>query len=66
MLPSEDYLDFNALTEKINDLAPDAQQLLHTLNDRATELKVTIDRVNDLLNAQNRANLSATLARRAG
>jgi phospholipid/cholesterol/gamma-HCH transport system substrate-binding protein len=32
------------------------------LNDRATELKVTVDRVNDLLNAQNRANLSATFA----
>jgi phospholipid/cholesterol/gamma-HCH transport system substrate-binding protein len=62
LLPSEDYLDFNALTKRINDIAPDAQQLLHTLNDRATELKVTIDRVNDLLSAQNRANLAGTLA----
>jgi ABC-type transporter Mla subunit MlaD len=42
------------------------QQLLHTLNDRATELKVTVERVNDLLNAQNRANLSATLANTRG
>jgi ABC-type transporter Mla subunit MlaD len=32
------------------------------LNDRATELKVTVERVNDLLSVQNRANLSATLA----
>jgi phospholipid/cholesterol/gamma-HCH transport system substrate-binding protein len=61
-LPSETYIDFNALTKQINDLAPDAQQLLRTLSDRAGELKVTIDRVNDLLSAQNRANLSATLA----
>jgi phospholipid/cholesterol/gamma-HCH transport system substrate-binding protein len=56
------YLDLNAITERINDIAPEAQQLLHTLNERATEMKVTIERVNDLLNAQNRANLSGTLA----
>ena len=62
LLPSDKYVDFNALTEQINNLAPQAQQLLRTLDARATELKVTIDRVNDLLNAQNRSNLSATLA----
>ena len=61
-LTADRYLDLNAITEKINDLAPEAQQLLHTLNDRATELKVTIARVNDLLNDQNRSNLSGTLA----
>jgi phospholipid/cholesterol/gamma-HCH transport system substrate-binding protein len=61
-LPADRYLDLNAITERINDLAPEAQQLLHTLNDRATELKVTIARVNDLLNDGNRANLSGTLA----
>jgi phospholipid/cholesterol/gamma-HCH transport system substrate-binding protein len=66
VLPAETYLDFNALTAKINDIAPDAQQLLHTLNDRATELKVTIDRVNDLLSPQNRANLAGTLANARG
>ena len=61
-LPSEPYVDFNSLTAQINDLAPQAKELIQSLNDRATELKVTIDRVNDLLSAQNRANLSATLA----
>src|SRR5579859_7644544 len=61
-LPADAYVDFNALTAQINDLAPHAQQLIATLNDRATELKVTVDRVNDLLSARNRANLSATLA----
>jgi phospholipid/cholesterol/gamma-HCH transport system substrate-binding protein len=62
MLPSDRYIDLNAITERINEIAPEAQQLLHTLNDRATELKVTIARVNDLLNDENRSNLSGTLA----
>jgi phospholipid/cholesterol/gamma-HCH transport system substrate-binding protein len=66
VLPTETYVDFNALTKQINDLAPDARRLLNTVNDRATELKVTIDRVNDLLSAQNRANLAATLATTRG
>jgi len=66
LLPSDTYVDFNALTEQINNLAPQAQQLLRTLDARATELKVTIDRVNDLLSAQNRSNLSATLAETRG
>jgi phospholipid/cholesterol/gamma-HCH transport system substrate-binding protein len=66
LLPSDNYVGFNDLTEQINNLAPRAQQLLRTLNDRATELKVTINRVNDLLNDQNRSNLSATLAETRG
>jgi phospholipid/cholesterol/gamma-HCH transport system substrate-binding protein len=65
-LQSEPYVDFNALTAKINDIAPRAQQLLITLNDRATELKVTVERVNDLLSDQNRANLAGTLAETRG
>jgi len=59
---SQKYVDFNALTSQINDLAPQARDLLHTLNDRATELKETVARVNDLLGPQNRGNLAATLA----
>ncbi|MGC1414071.1 MAG: MlaD family protein [Candidatus Acidiferrum sp.] len=62
ILPSDPYVDFNALTSQLNDLGPKVQDLVHSLNDRATELKVTIARVNDLLSDQNRANLSATLA----
>jgi phospholipid/cholesterol/gamma-HCH transport system substrate-binding protein len=65
-LVADTYIDFNALTAQLNDLAPHAQQLVITLNDRATELKVTLDRVNDLLSVQNRANLSATLANTRG
>jgi phospholipid/cholesterol/gamma-HCH transport system substrate-binding protein len=66
LLPSEPYVDFNALTQKINDIAPQAQQLLKTLNDRAGELQVTLARVNDLLNNSNRANIAATLAETRG
>jgi phospholipid/cholesterol/gamma-HCH transport system substrate-binding protein len=66
ILASEPYVDFNAITSKINDIAPQAQQLLKTLNDRATELKVTIDRVDDLLSNANRANLAGTLSEMKG
>src|SRR6202521_537259 len=66
ILLSEPYVDFNALTAKINDLAPQAQQLLKTLNDRASEVQVTLARVNDLLNDTNRANLAGTLAETRG
>ena len=66
LLPSDPYVDFNALTQKINDIAPRAQQLLGTLNSRAEELQVTLARVNDLLNNSNRANLAATLAETRG
>ena len=65
-LVAENYVDFNAITAQINDLGPHAQELIATLNDRATELKVTVERVNDLLSVQNRANLSATLANTRG
>jgi phospholipid/cholesterol/gamma-HCH transport system substrate-binding protein len=66
LLTSEDYVDFNAITQQINEIAPRAQQLLSTLTDRATELKVTVERVNDTLSAQNRANLAGTLASTRG
>jgi phospholipid/cholesterol/gamma-HCH transport system substrate-binding protein len=66
ILPSDPYVNFNALTAKINDIAPEAQQLIKTLNDRATELKVTLARVNDLLSDSNRANLAGTLAETRG
>ena len=66
ILPSDPYVDFNALTARINDIAPQAQQLLKTLNDRASELQVTLARVNDLLSDSNRKNLAETLAETRG
>jgi phospholipid/cholesterol/gamma-HCH transport system substrate-binding protein len=62
LLASQKYVDFNALAAQLNDLNPQAQALLRNLNDRASEMKETIARVNDLLSPQNRANLAATLA----
>ncbi len=60
-LQADPYVGFNDLTARINDLAPQAQQLLNNLNERVTQLKVTVDRVNDLLNDKNRANISGSL-----
>ena len=62
VLPSDPYVGFNELTAQINQLTPQAKELLANLNDRVTQLKVTIDRVNDLLNDRNRQNVSASLA----
>lgn len=60
-LQSDPYVDITTLTNNLNDLAPQAKQFLGTVNERAVELKVTLARVNDLLNDKNRENLSATL-----
>src|SRR5579859_4752588 len=62
LLPSEPYADFSSVIENVQDLAPHAQELITTLNDRVVELKVTLSRVNDLLSPENRANLSSVLA----
>jgi phospholipid/cholesterol/gamma-HCH transport system substrate-binding protein len=65
-LPCDPYVDFNALTAKINDIAPQAQLLLKTLNDRAGDLQVTLARVNDLLSDSNRANFAGALSETRG
>jgi phospholipid/cholesterol/gamma-HCH transport system substrate-binding protein len=62
LLPSDPYIGFNDLTAQINNLAPKAQELLANLNDRVIQLKITVDRVNDLLNDKNRQNVSASLS----
>jgi phospholipid/cholesterol/gamma-HCH transport system substrate-binding protein len=61
LLPADPYIGFNDLTAQLNDLGPQARQLLGNLNDRVTQLKTTIERVNDLLNDKNRQNVSASL-----
>lgn len=66
LLPSQAYIDLNSLLAQLNDLAPQAQQLLVQLSDRVGELKETVTRVNALLSAPNRANLAATLANTRG
>jgi ABC-type transporter Mla subunit MlaD len=66
LLTSDPYVDFNSLTAQINDIAPQAKDLLRSLNTRAAEVKETIDRVNKLLSDENRENLSAMLANTRG
>ena len=62
VLPSDPYVGFNDLTAQINQLAPQARELLANLNERVTQLRTTLDRVNELLNERNRENISASLA----
>lgn len=62
VLPSDPYVGFNDLTAQINKMAPQAQELMANLNERVTQLRLTIDRVNDLLNDKNRENVSASLS----
>lgn len=62
LLPSDPYIGFNDLTAQLNQMAPEARQLVTNLNDRVTQLRTTIDRVNDLLNDRNRENVSVSLA----
>ena len=62
LLPSDSYVDLSSLMAQVQDIAPQAQQLIATLNDRVVELKVTLSRVNDLISDKNRSNLSAVLA----
>lgn len=62
VIKSEDYTSFSDISAMIAQLAPTAQDLLKNLNDRVSTLQETLNRVNDLLNDQNRRNISATLA----
>jgi len=61
VLRSTEFVGFADLEAELNDLGPQAKQLLTNLNQRVTELQVTIARVNDVLYDRNRANLSASL-----
>lgn len=61
-LESSEYVGFDELTSKLNSLEPVAEELLKNLDNRVSELKDTIARVNDLVNERNRANISASLA----
>ena len=60
-LKAAEYASFEDVKDMLNQLGPEAQDLLKNLNARVGELQDTIARVNELLNQQNRANLSASL-----
>ena len=57
-LPSVEYVSFADIAAMIGDLGPNARDLIQNLDARAITLKDTLNSVNDLLNTQNRANLS--------
>ena len=60
-LPSIEYVGLADVLSTVSELGPNANDLVRNLNDRVVDLKETLTRVNDLLNPQNRQNLSASL-----
>jgi len=62
VLKSAEYVGITDLTASINDLKPQVEELLANVNKRVVELEQTIERVNDLLNDPNRANVAASLS----
>jgi len=65
-LKSVDYTSLDDIKAMLAQMGPNANQLLNNLNERVVALKETMDRVNDLMNAQNRANVNASLANLRG
>ncbi|MGA3293999.1 MAG: MlaD family protein [Candidatus Acidiferrales bacterium] len=65
-LQSKDYTSLDDIKDTIAELGPSANQLIDNLNQRVVALKETLDRVNDLLNDRNRANISSSLGNVTG
>lgn len=61
-LKVKETASFADVAAGLSDLTPKAKELIQHLDERVVELKETIDRVNDLLSAQNRANISSSLS----
>jgi phospholipid/cholesterol/gamma-HCH transport system substrate-binding protein len=61
VVKTAEAVSFSDLSDMAGELEPMAQQVLRELTQRLGELQVTIARTNDLLNAHNRANISAAL-----
>lgn len=62
VLNSKPYSSLADIADVIQQMAPNANTLVDNLNDRVVELKLTLDRVNELLSPQNEAHLSGSLA----
>jgi phospholipid/cholesterol/gamma-HCH transport system substrate-binding protein len=60
-LKSVETIGVGDLADMIGRLEPVAQQVLQNLNQRLTELQVTIARVDDVLNDTNRENINKSL-----
>lgn len=61
-LKSAETIGIADLGDMLGGLTPIATQVMQNLNQRLTELQVTIARVNDLLNDKNRQNVSGSLS----
>jgi len=61
VLPSKEFFGISQLADRLEALSPEAERLLQNLNKRVEELQVTVARVNDLINDQNRANVNKSL-----
>jgi phospholipid/cholesterol/gamma-HCH transport system substrate-binding protein len=61
-LRSVEYSSLADIADLLGQLAPSAHRLMDNLNGRTTQLQATLDRVNDVLNARNRANISESLS----
>lgn len=61
VLPSKEFFGISQLADTLESLSPEARKLVENLNRRVEELQVTIARVNDLINDQNRTNVSKSL-----
>jgi|SRR5579871_399728 len=60
-LKSVETVGIGDLGDMIGGLTPVVNQVMQTLNQRLTELQVTLGRVNDLLNDKNRENIGNSL-----
>ena len=62
VLRSRESLAIGDVGDMLATLAPMAQQVLQTMNERLVETKVTIAGINDVLNERNRQNIADSVA----
>jgi phospholipid/cholesterol/gamma-HCH transport system substrate-binding protein len=62
VLKSHEVIGISDLGELIGGLVPTADQTLHSINERLSEMKLTIAQVNELVGEQNRKNIGNSLA----
>lgn len=65
-LKSKEFFGIGELSETLSTLSPEVRQLVENVNQRVSELQVTIKRVNDLLSDKNRSDVSVSLGQVRG
>jgi phospholipid/cholesterol/gamma-HCH transport system substrate-binding protein len=61
VVPSKEFFGIADLSDALAELRPEIKKLAENLNKRVEELQVTVARVNDLVNDQNRGNVAASI-----